>query len=288
MSDPDAALDALLERLRARALDPERRADVIVDAFSASVRTMDLGSLLGAGRSAAASLGQLLGEIRTTGMPGPESRAQADAIASMMGRPASPGVPPPATAEAVERVERLLGGRLPVVLRRAYLEIADGGFGPGAGLLSLAEAESSYRSYVAESPGPRGSRWPAPVLPLTEREPGHYCVDVSSGRILDWDPEDLRERSSDAVWQRSFSEVASSAEAWLEDWVDSRTQREQAADQMAVLMATSQVAQAREARAHIAAMTPEARAAMGLPEVGWEEIVWGRIGLDDDEDEGRS
>lgn len=285
MSDSDAALDALLERLRARAADPERRADVIVDAFSASVRSMDLGSLLGAGRSAAASLNQLLGEIRTTGMPSLASQAQADAIAGMMGRPARTDLPPAAAEDAVSRVEGLVGGRLPAILRRAYREIADGGFGPGAGLLSLAEAEAAYRSYVTESPGPRGSRWPAGVLPITEREPGHSCVDVGSGRILDWDPEDLRERSSEAVWQRSFSEIASSADAWLEDWVGSRTQRERDAEQMAA----SQVAQARAARAQIAAMTPEARAAMGLPEVGWEEVVWGGIGLDDDDgDEGRA
>jgi hypothetical protein len=32
----------------------------------------------------------------------------------------------------------------------------------------------------------------------------------------------------------------------------------------------------------IAAMTTEARAAMGLPEVGWEAVVWGGIGLDED------
>ena len=47
-------------------------------------------------------------------------------------------------------------------------------------------------------------------------------------------------------------------------------------------MARSQVEEARKARAHIAAMTPEARAAMGLPEVGWEKVVWGGIGLDED------
>lgn len=40
---------------------------------------------------------------------------------------------------------------------------------------------------------------------------------------------------------------------------------------------------ARRSRAMIAAMTPEERAAMGLPEVGWEQVVWGGIGLDEDE-----
>ena len=40
---------------------------------------------------------------------------------------------------------------------------------------------------------------------------------------------------------------------------------------------------ARASRAAIAAMTPEQRAAMGLPAEGWERVVWGGLGLDPDE-----
>ena len=43
------------------------------------------------------------------------------------------------------------------------------------------------------------------------------------------------------------------------------------------------VAMARESRARIAAMTPEQRAAMGLPEAGWEQAVWGGLGLEPDQ-----
>lgn len=282
MTDHDAALDRLIAGLKARAADPDRRADIIVDSFSASVRTMDLGSLLGMGRSIAGGLNQLLGEIRSTGMPSAESRATADAIDAAMRTPAQPTLPAPASPAAIEAAEGELGDSLPIALRRAYLEVADGGFGPGAGLLPLAAAMAVYLSYVADSPGPRRSTWPRGVLPVTEREPGHYCVEVRTGRVLDWDPEDLRERSNDAAWQRTFSEVAPSVEAWLTTWVCSRTQAEETAERMAEIMARSQVEEARKARAHIAAMTPEARAAMGLPEVGWERVVWGGIGLDED------
>jgi len=280
MTDPDAALDQLIAGLKARAADPDRRADVIVDSFSASVRTVDLGSLLGMGRSMAGSLNQLLGEIRETGMPTAQSREAADSIGAAMRTPARPNLPAPATASAVEAAEQEVGGALPIAFRRAYLEIADGGFGPGAGLLPLSTGLAAYRSYLAESPGPRRSTWPRGALPVTERDPGHYCVEVPTGRVLDWDPEDLREHSSEAAWQRSFSEVAPSVEAWLTTWVGSRTQAEEMAD----LMARAQVEDARKARAHIAAMTPEARAAMGLPEAGWEKVVWGGIGLEEDGD----
>jgi hypothetical protein len=57
---------------------------------------------------------------------------------------------------------------------------------------------------------------------------------------------------------------------------------------MAELMARSQVEESRTSRAMISAMTPQERAAMGLPEVGWERVVWGGLGLDEDDDAGGS
>ena len=48
-------------------------------------------------------------------------------------------------------------------------------------------------------------------------------------------------------------------------------------------MNASLIEEARKARAMIGAKTPEERAAMGLPEVGWEKVVWGGLGLEDDE-----
>jgi hypothetical protein len=42
------------------------------------------------------------------------------------------------------------------------------------------------------------------------------------------------------------------------------------------------VEEARKARARIAAMSSEQRRAMGLPDVGWEKVVWGGLGLEDD------
>ncbi|MCI0584640.1 MAG: SMI1/KNR4 family protein [Chloroflexi bacterium] len=278
MTDQPAGLDRLIADLKVRAADPQRRADVIVDAFSASARSMDLGSLLSMGRSVAGSLDLLLGEIRATGTASPASRATAHAFGAAMSTPATPTLPAPATPDVVASTEAELGAPLPPVLRRAYLEVADGGFGPGTGLLALSAALSIYRDYRRESPGPRGSTWPAGLLPVTEREPGHHCVELATGRVLDWDPEDLRERSSEAAWQRSFSETAPSVEAWLTTWVGSRTQ----AEEMAEMLARSQVEEARRSRAMIAAMTPEQRAQMGLPEVGWERVVWGGLGLDDD------
>jgi hypothetical protein len=160
-----------------------------------------------------------------------------------------------------------------------YGEIADGGFGPGGGLLPLAEAVDTYMALREDPPAPIGQAWPPALLPLIDYDPGVDGVDLDTGTVISWDPEELTERSGPAAWQRSFTQIAPSIETWLEDWVGSKTQEEQVQERMASTM----VDEARKARARIAAMTPEERAAMGLPETGWEQVVWGGIGLEEDE-----
>lgn len=47
----------------------------------------------------------------------------------------------PASPRAVRRFERRVGAPLPPLLRRLYLEVGDGGFGPGYGLIGLDDPE---------------------------------------------------------------------------------------------------------------------------------------------------
>jgi hypothetical protein len=44
---------------------------------------------------------------------------------------------PPASVEAVEEAERVIRHSIPPLLRRLYLEVANGGFGPGFGVLGV-------------------------------------------------------------------------------------------------------------------------------------------------------
>jgi hypothetical protein len=46
-------------------------------------------------------------------------------------------LPPPATSEAVAEAEEVIGFPLPPLLRRLYLEVANGGFGPHKGILGV-------------------------------------------------------------------------------------------------------------------------------------------------------
>ncbi|MFI0357473.1 hypothetical protein [Actinomadura sp. 9N407] len=48
-----------------------------------------------------------------------------------------PGLPPPAAPEAVADAERIIGYPIPPLLRRLYLEVANGEFGPREGILAV-------------------------------------------------------------------------------------------------------------------------------------------------------
>ncbi|TYB69281.1 SMI1/KNR4 family protein [Nonomuraea sp. PA05] len=70
----------------------------------------------------------------------PPQRLADDEIVRMISR--MPGLPPPAPQAAVTEAEQALGFSLPPLLRRIYLEVANGGIGPGRGILSLPTADT--------------------------------------------------------------------------------------------------------------------------------------------------
>lgn len=271
--------DQLLARLRQRAADPERRTSVRPSQFTAQTRTMDLGGLLSMLGGVAGDLNRVV-SANQSGRVDAAGLARAQEFQAAMSTPVSSDLPAPASKETLADAEAALGAPLPAFLRRVYTEIADGGLGPGEGLLTLERAATALRRLRTGGELPRGRHWPEGVIPIVAQNPGYLCVEAATGRVLDWDPEDLAERSSEARFQRSFSEEAPSVEAWLDAWVGSRTQAEIQAESMR----RYQIDTARKARAEIARMSPEQRAAMGLPEVGWERVVWGGIGLDEDDD----
>jgi hypothetical protein len=280
------SLDALIPRLRERAADPERRTYVRETQFSRQMTSMDLGGMLSLGRTLGGLLQQSVNAQRE-GVIDPEAVAMADDIQRRMETPVDDGLPAPADDATVEAVEAVLRLTLPVGMRRVWTEVADGGFGPGFGLLPLARVVKEYGTLRSSGMMPRGRAWPDGLLPVVSQDPGWDCIEASTGRVVGWDPEDLSERSSEARFQASFSEVAPSVEAWLDEWLRSRTQAEEREAMMAEFTSPDyQVQQAREARAAIRAMSLEERREMGLPDEGWEEIVWGGIGWPPDDDPG--
>src|SRR5262245_60588102 len=73
---------------------------------------------------------------------------------------------PPASPEIVTSTERDLGFSLNPFLKRIYLEVANGGFGPGYGLVSLTKNVCSDQTLSSLYHSFRTHRWPDKLLPL--------------------------------------------------------------------------------------------------------------------------
>ena len=230
--------DALLDQLRARAADPERRTDRRPGGLGALVQGLGLGGWRSGSRRA--------------------SPAQ------------------------IRAAEAALGLTLPPFLRRVYTEVADGGFGPDAGLLPLQRVIADTRRLRAGDELPRKRTWPQALVALVRLELGWLCVDVVSGTVVEWNPEDLTEWASAARFRESFTERSPSLEAWLGRWVVRKTAADRnkpsAKDRERRMLARAgspgqRAIQGRKSVAMLAEMTSAERAAMGLPDEGWEQVV---------------
>jgi hypothetical protein len=84
-------------------------------------------------------------------------------------------LPPVAVAKYVDGAERRLGFALPKLLRRLYLEVADGGFGPGYGILPLGDSGEEETLVGGRSVARALPRWPARLVPFV-----HWGCDVWS------------------------------------------------------------------------------------------------------------
>ena len=147
-------------------------------------------------------------------------------VASLGGSDSTAGeLPAPVDADRIAVVESRLGVGLPGDLVEVLVGVADGGFGPGAGLASLEEMTSRYLDMVEGSPDRYGRPWPADLFPIDLEPPGADCIDLESGRIVYWDAELASERPGDNGWTESFRVVAESLEAWLQAWLESPAPR---------------------------------------------------------------
>jgi hypothetical protein len=134
----------LIEKLRTRALDPGRRFD-----------TARVPSAWITERYGADWFDRPNPDLRSTGSDGTvRLRSSTEEVASYYADAPRELLFPPVTMAEVESVERKIGRRLPDLLRRIFIEVADGGFGPGGGLVSLREGNRAPRHL---------SDWPSAV-----------------------------------------------------------------------------------------------------------------------------
>jgi hypothetical protein len=137
--------------------------------------------------------------------------------------PGAAAPPAPAPAEVVGEAEQIIGYRMPPLLRRLYLEVANGGFGPGYGILGLrgghtADGRTALDLYrqTYDRPAPSWPARPAALLPLCHWGCGIYSyVDCSQpdGPIWGSDPNPGR-----PLAESLFSQPFTMAE-WLSRWI---------------------------------------------------------------------
>lgn len=270
-----ADLDRLIEQLQARAADPDGRTEYRPSVFEAGIRSLSLGGMFSFGASIADSLRRVVASNQAGRVPDPDVLATAEGLERDMSTPAPSGPLRLATADDVRAAEAALGLAFPPLLVRLYTEVADGGFGPGRGLVTLERLVRETRDLRGGEQLPRGRAWPAELVPLVERDPGWFCVDVASGVVTEWDPEDLEERSSEQRFRRSFTEAAPSLDAWLARWLrkmdaaDRKPSQEERWARMAARAQTpeGQARQEARTRRYLAQMSPEDRRKWGFDEL---------------------
>ena len=238
----------LIDRLRARNLDPALRSDT--DALMSGAVDLDTAlheAALPADTSpevrreveeylggVSSPLAGLMTNLVTGDQQG--GRGLLGALGSMLGGRGivmgdqvfsagpRPGAEPrePATEARVAGAETSLGFRMPADLRQLYLEVADGGVGPGDGVYSLSELVAKHAEMTAEPVGPQGQDWPAHLLPIQGPDWDLVSIDLRTGALVFWDLEELDDDESlpadQPTWSASFVPEADSLSAWLAAW----------------------------------------------------------------------
>jgi hypothetical protein len=246
----------LIDRLSARAANPKTRKDapdwetLLADANIVAIKT---------------PFGDVAGACGLKHDPQPE--------------PARPPLAAPASPKDIASAEKRLAFPLPDDLKHLYSAIANGGFGPGGGLIPLDEVVSYYEELSANPPGEGGQPWPAHLLPFNRYDLCCNCYDVKTGEIVFWDEETLLDGPSDRVWKGSFKKTDHSLSAYLEAWLETAPPRSNeryvsAADAGfpdSDVVIDMRIVDDLRRSIDVLRQSPEARKMWDLPEEGWEE-----------------
>ena len=140
-----------------------------------------------------------------------------------------PTVAAPATVAEIESAEAALGFAIPQLLRRLYIEVANGGFGPAYGLEGVpriprlegsADIVALYQQFLTPDPDNPAWLWPHGLVPLIGggclylecvyfTEPPHAVVLFDGGKV------DLSKSVNDVL-----TPVSPSLEHRLIAWLD--------------------------------------------------------------------
>jgi hypothetical protein len=126
------------------------------------------------------------------------------------------------SASMVSAIERELDLELPETLRRLYIEIGDGGFGPGYGFLRMNNSTAPhddtvvdlYQSFHGPDPSDSTWKWPEGLLLISDWgcaiRSGVVCA---TNRIVVFDP-----NLHDSDWSETFLDQGCTLDEWLRKW----------------------------------------------------------------------
>jgi hypothetical protein len=156
-------------------------------------------------------------------------RSRADNLATRndMTAHAETHVYPRLSEEVVRSAELRLGFALPAVLRSIYLEVGNGGFGPGYGIFGLqgghrdegSDVISLYELWNQVDDEDLEWRWPAYYVPVCHWGCAIYsCVDAYThdGAMIIFDP---NQREPGEAMSRAFRPDQPTIGDWLAMWV---------------------------------------------------------------------
>ncbi|MDH6136046.1 hypothetical protein P3T37_005465 [Kitasatospora sp. MAA4] len=136
-------------------------------------------------------------------------------------RSQAPVLAAPVSVVEIAAVEAELGFALPVLLRRLYGEVANGGFGPEYLLFPLVgdgeTVVSVYRAECAPDDAEPSDHWPRGVLPVLTWGCGMYAaVDClrPGGPVLLFEP-----NAGPDDWADAWFQDSPSLAEWLKSWL---------------------------------------------------------------------
>lgn len=137
---------------------------------------------------------------------------------------------PPASPAAVARAEAALGFALPATLRSIYLDVANGGFGPGYGVMGVDDGFTDdrkmtvvgrYQTFLAPDPSDPEWQWGSTWLPFCHWGCNIYSVinAVTPHPVfyVDAGVKDIGAPMSSIVLPHKDT-----LDQWLDDWMSGR------------------------------------------------------------------
>ncbi|SRR6266508_8991 len=135
---------------------------------------------------------------------------------------------PPLSSQHVTSAEARLGFQLPPLLRAIYLQVSNGGFGPGYGLIGLdggptiynKDLVTLYLDMLEHGPPPPYRAWPKQFITICD-----WGCNMTSE--VDWTNPDApifffdgNQYDPEQPWETAMTPEAPSFYAWLENWLN--------------------------------------------------------------------